>query len=209
MADRDATEPLLRDPDRESASPPSPGRTSYVGFSLERSQSGGSDGPVGGISAAIRRIERMGVTTAALPGAVELRRMTVSVFYWSLYDTGKSYVYVVELQASHTVGDLIQSSLAYFAPKASLIESKPECYLLRAADKKSLPKTHFPAFGLNQAVIETRLFRFALCYKKLDDEAKKKLLDDEDLTLHPEPVPVPKSEQAKRPQRRFFCCHVS
>lgn len=168
-------------------------------FGLERSPSEGSDGPVGGISAAIRKIERMGVTTTHLPGTTEVRRITVSVFYWSLYDTGESYVYTVELQASHTVKDLIQSSIAYFARKTSIIDTRPEGYVLRAADKKTLPKAHFPAFGLNQAVIETRLSRFALCNKKLDEEAKRKLADEEDIELQP----------TQKPKRRFFCCPVS
>lgn len=213
MEDRDTAEPLLRDLDRASASPPSPRRTSDADYIPERSPSGGSDGPVGGIYAAMRKIERMGASAEVLPGVVEVRKVTVSVFYWSLYSAGESYAYTVELQANHTVKDLIQSSLAYFASKASLRDTRPESYLLRAADKKTMPKTHFPAFGLNQAVIDTRISRFSLCSKKLDEEAKRRLLDEEDIVLQPLPgINAPADPEPVQPARRRkfpYCCPVS
>lgn len=155
----------------------------------------------------------MGASTEVLPGVVEARKVTVSVFYWSLYNTGESYTYTVELQAHHTVKDLIRCSLAYFAPKASLRENRSDCYLLRAADKKTMPKTHFPAFGLDQTVIDTRITRFSLCSKKLDEEAKRKLLDEEDIVLHPlQGINAPAEPEPVQPARRrkfLYCCPVS
>lgn len=206
MADRDASEPLLRD--RSSASPPSPRRTSDADMEPERRWSGGSDGPMSAISAAVRNVQRIGAAPMALPGVVEPRNKTVSVFYWSMYDSGESCTYMVDVLASHSFRDLLQASITYFAQHSCLRDLRPENYLLRAADKKNKPKTHFPAFGLTQSVMNAQLIRFALCSKRLDDEAKRKLedpQDEEDTATQPPAINAPAiaSYQAEEPRK---CC---
>lgn len=150
----------------------------------------------------------------ALPGVVEPAKKTVSVFYWSMYDSGECCTYMVDVLASHSFKDLMESSINYFKTHSCLRDTKPDNYLLRAADKKTKPKTHFPAFGLTQSVMNAQLIRFALCSKKLDDEAKRKLedpQDEEDTATLPvainSPAAVPKPEE--RPRKCFCRCQIS
>ena len=208
MAERDASEPLLRD--EASASPPSPRRTSDADLESDRRWSGGSDGPMSAISAAVRNVQRMGAAPAVLPGVAEQQKKIVSVFYWTLYDSGESCTYMVDVLASHNVRDLIKASLTYFTSHCSIRDANPDNYLLRAADKRGQPKTHFPAFGLNQSVVLTQITRFALCSKRLDEEAKLRLEEedpDEEVSAVFPPINTPAEDPAaQEPQRNPRKC---
>lgn len=199
MAEREASEPLLRD--EASASPPSPHRTSDADLESDRRWSGGSDGPMSAISAAVRTVQRIGTVPAALPGVTEQQKKIVSVFYWTQYDSGDCCTYIVDVLASHNVRDLMQASITYFALHCSIRDTHPDNYLLRAADKRGQPKTHFPAFGLNQLVIITQITRFSLCSKKLDNEAKLRLeAEDPDAEVSAAFPPINTPAEAPVPQ---------
>lgn len=154
------------------------------------------------ISVAVRNVQRIGAAPAALPGVAEQQKKIVSVFYWTLYDSGESCTYIVDVLASHNVRDLIQASLTYFAVHCSIRDTQADNYLLRAADKRGQPKTHFPAFGLNQSVILTQITRFSLCSKKLDDEAKLRLEEEdpeEEASAVFPPINAPAEDPAEHP----------
>ena len=166
---------------------------------------------------ALKKINKVGTPQNTLPGVNETRRTCVSVFYWSQYDSGERYIYDVELLAPHSIKDLIHLSIAHFTHNGALSDTRVDNYLLRAADKRTKPKTHFPAFGLSEKVIDTQITRFALCSRRLDEDAKRKLegdsIEDETDTVFTPvtintPVVTDPHTPAQQP-RRFCCCQVS
>ena len=201
MVDRSAAEPLLPANERFSASPPSPRRQSDADGVMDRTLSAGSDlsvsGPISGLSAAVNELNRLAGPLPVLPGVVQPRTKTISVFYWSDYDTGTKYTYTVEVAAQNFIRDLIQHSIVYFQSKGALHDPRPENYLFRAANKESKPKTHFPAFGLDQKAVDTGMTRFALCHRTMDEKAKRKLVDDSEESQSPGPPAINEPEQTQ------------
>lgn len=142
----------------------------------------------------------------------------ISVNYWPQYNKGEHYLNQFEIFHNQKVLDLINLSIQYFSQRLAEnnqhFDINPAGYVLRFANKQGKPKSDMPCLDVGQSVLDTGFVRFALCFKKIDENSKDKLeyinniFEVEEIETPPQKVEE-SVKLVENKKRSIWCCFSS
>lgn len=134
----------------------------------------------------------------------------IIIHYWSDFDSGDHQMHEMDISHNSRILDVILEAINQF----ELEHKNLSDYSLRMANGSGKPKTSMPAFDLGQNALETRITRFALCYKRIEKqetfvqvEETSPVLKSEEKRVEEKRVQTLQQDEKKR--RKFCCCFYS